>query len=145
MHSECAVLYVAECRLSIVSPLFRSAAETDVLWERLLPRDHQSILSVSDSPLLISSKKQLNLSLCGNPILIEDGKKHTRTFRWHAERQSRWRYRSPRRPIIGSSAAESNGNYPKERGDGWSEIEMGVLTKEGEEEELETWVDCRRD
>ncbi|KAJ6956996.1 hypothetical protein NC653_039041 [Populus alba x Populus x berolinensis] len=61
------------------------------------------------------------------------------------ERQPRWRHRSPRRPIIGSSAAESNWNYPKERGDGWSEIEMGVLTKEGEEEELETWVDCRRD
>ncbi|KAL9376120.1 hypothetical protein Peur_030240 [Populus x canadensis] len=77
---------------------------------------------------------------------LSGGEKHTRTFRWHAERQSRWRYRSPRRPIIGSSAAESNGNYPKERGDGWSEIEMGeILTKEGEEEELETWVDCRWD
>lgn len=73
---------------------------------------------------------------------IIGGEKHTRTFRWHAERQPRWRHRSPRRPIIGSSAAESNWNYPKERGDGWSEIEMGVLTKEGEEEELETWVDC---
>lgn len=66
---------LATCRLSIVSPLFRSAAETDALWERFLLRDHQSILSESDSPLLISSKKQLYLSLCGNPILIEDGKK----------------------------------------------------------------------
>lgn len=55
---------LAACRLSIVSPLFRSAAETDALCERFLPRDHQSILSESDSPLLISSKKQLYLSLC---------------------------------------------------------------------------------
>jgi hypothetical protein len=38
---------LAACRLSIVSPLFRSAAETDALWERFLPRDHQSILSES--------------------------------------------------------------------------------------------------
>ncbi|KAG6740256.1 hypothetical protein POTOM_055696 [Populus tomentosa] len=65
----------------------------DALWERFLPRDHQSILSESDSPLLISSKKQLYLSLCGNPILIVDGKKvsfssqsqiwqHIKAFRW---------------------------------------------------------------
>jgi len=58
---------LAACRLSIVSPLFRSAAETDALCERFLPRDHQSILSESDSPLLVSSKKQLNLS---SPNLI---------------------------------------------------------------------------
>ncbi|XP_024445662.1 putative F-box protein PP2-B12 [Populus trichocarpa] len=63
---------LAACRLSIVSPLFRSAAETGAFWERFLPRD---LLSESDSPLLVSSKKQLYLSLCGNPILIEDGKK----------------------------------------------------------------------
>ncbi|KAJ6995260.1 F-box protein [Populus alba x Populus x berolinensis] len=66
------------CRLSIVSSLFKSAEESDVVWERFLPRDYQSIIFTSDSYVLLSSlssKKELYLRLCEKPIIIDDGKK----------------------------------------------------------------------
>ncbi|XP_044498590.1 putative F-box protein PP2-B12 [Mangifera indica] len=73
------------CRLSLVSSLFKSAAESDAVWERFLPPDYQSIISnscpcpsSSSSPpslLCLPSKKQLFLSLCDHPILIDGGKK----------------------------------------------------------------------
>ncbi|KAB5553441.1 hypothetical protein DKX38_010752 [Salix brachista] len=60
-------------RLSAVSPMFMSAAVSDVVWERFLPRDLESILSTSPdgSRLLASaaSKKELYFSLCENPVL----------------------------------------------------------------------------
>uniref|UniRef100_A0A6N2N8F8 F-box domain-containing protein n=1 Tax=Salix viminalis TaxID=40686 RepID=A0A6N2N8F8_SALVM len=66
------------CRLSIVSSLFKSAEESDAVWERFLPRDYQSIIFTSDSSVLLaslSSKKELYLRLCEKPIIIDDGKK----------------------------------------------------------------------
>lgn len=68
------------CRLSIVSSLFKSAGESDAVWERFLPRDYQSIIFTSDSYVLLSSlssKKELYLRLCEKPIIIDDGKKVT--------------------------------------------------------------------
>ena len=68
------------CRLSIVSSLFKSAEESDAVWERFLPRDYQSIIFTSDSSVLLaslSSKKELYLRLCEKPIIIDDGKKVT--------------------------------------------------------------------
>ncbi|XP_058002934.1 putative F-box protein PP2-B12 [Hevea brasiliensis] len=65
-------------RLSMVSSTFKSAAESDTVWEQLLPPDYRSIIfQSSDSSLLAStsSKKELFLRLCDNPILIDDGKK----------------------------------------------------------------------
>ncbi|XP_021619846.1 F-box protein At2g02240 [Manihot esculenta] len=65
-------------RLSIVSSTFKSAAESDAVWEQFLPPEYHSIISESsDSSLLAcsSSKKELYLHLCDNPVLIEDGKK----------------------------------------------------------------------
>ncbi|KAJ6406111.1 hypothetical protein OIU84_009770 [Salix udensis] len=66
------------CRLSIVSSMFKSAEESDAVWERFLPRDYQSIIFTSDSSVLLaslSSKKELYLRLCEKPIIIDDGKK----------------------------------------------------------------------
>lgn len=60
------------CRLSLVSTLFKSAAESDTVWAKFLPSDYQNIVPESPS---VSSKKDLYLSLCENPVLIEDGKK----------------------------------------------------------------------
>ncbi|KAJ6329886.1 hypothetical protein OIU76_008667 [Salix suchowensis] len=66
-------------RLSAVSPIFMSAAVSDVVWERFLPRDLESILSTSPdgSRLLASaaSKKELYFSLCENPVLVDNGRK----------------------------------------------------------------------
>lgn len=68
------------CRLSSVSTIFKSAAESDAVWERFLPPDYPTLLSdmassSSSSSLRFSSKKELYLSLCHNPILIDDRKK----------------------------------------------------------------------
>lgn len=65
------------CRLSAVSSAFRSAAESDAIWERFLPSDYQSIISRSlDSPSIVcSSKKDLYFRLCDSPILIDGGNK----------------------------------------------------------------------
>ncbi|XP_044481128.1 F-box protein SKIP3-like [Mangifera indica] len=85
------------CRLALVSKIFRSAAKSDVVWERFLPPDYQTIISKSSPwppyplhclpstsslldlacmfPLLsLPSKKSLFLSLCDQPIFIDDGK-----------------------------------------------------------------------
>lgn len=66
------------CRLSVVASTFRSAAESDAVWERFLPPDYGDIISRSiDGPdsLAVGSKKELYLHLCDHPILIDGGTK----------------------------------------------------------------------
>ncbi|XP_020240055.1 putative F-box protein PP2-B12 [Cajanus cajan] len=66
------------CRLSVLSSTFRSAADSDAVWDTFLPHDYQSLLSQSQSQSQsqsLSSKKHLYLSLCQKPLLIHDGKK----------------------------------------------------------------------
>ncbi|MBA0630075.1 hypothetical protein Godav_002207 [Gossypium davidsonii] len=60
------------CRLSLVSTALNSAAESDAVWESFLPSQYQELIP---SSLSFSSKKQLYLSLCENPLLIEAGRK----------------------------------------------------------------------
>ncbi|KAL4596012.1 hypothetical protein ACB092_12G133200 [Castanea dentata] len=65
------------CRACVVSSIFRSAAESNGVWEKFLPSDYQAIIAQSSSSdsLNFSSKKQLYLSLSDNPILIDGAKK----------------------------------------------------------------------
>lgn len=63
------------CVLSLVSSSFRSAAQSDVVWERFLPSDYELIISQSSQPLTYSSNKNLYQHLCHNPLLIDSGKK----------------------------------------------------------------------
>ncbi|XP_075647904.1 F-box protein PP2-B10-like isoform X2 [Castanea sativa] len=63
------------CRACVVSPKFRKAAESDVVWVRFLPSDYESISARSSDSLNFSSKKELYLYLSENPILIDDSKK----------------------------------------------------------------------
>jgi hypothetical protein len=66
-------------RLSLVSSTFRSAAESDSVWDKFLPFDYRSIISQCDeeidNSLSVLSKKDLYLYLTQKPILIDDGKK----------------------------------------------------------------------
>ncbi|KAJ8753013.1 hypothetical protein K2173_008800 [Erythroxylum novogranatense] len=65
------------CRLSVISSLFRSAAESDAVWQKYLPPDYRSIIARSADPSILtrfSSLKDLYFSLCDNPILIDDAK-----------------------------------------------------------------------
>ncbi|KAK7337989.1 hypothetical protein VNO77_18583 [Canavalia gladiata] len=62
------------CILSLVSSTFRSAAQSDVVWDRFLPSDYDAIISQSSTPPTYSSKKELYRHLCQNPLLIDAGK-----------------------------------------------------------------------
>ncbi|KAH9649999.1 hypothetical protein KPL70_026190 [Citrus sinensis] len=64
------------CISSTVCPIFKSAADSDSVWEKFLPSDYEQIISnlVSDSSLITSlSKKDLYFHLCHNPIIINNG------------------------------------------------------------------------
>ncbi|XP_026420150.1 F-box protein PP2-B10-like [Papaver somniferum] len=65
------------CRSSLVSTLFKSAADSDALWEKFLPADYQDIISRAFYPFLsvASSKKELYYRLCDYPLLIDGGLK----------------------------------------------------------------------
>ncbi|KAK6917114.1 Phloem protein 2-like [Dillenia turbinata] len=64
-------------RLSLVASNFRSAADSDAVWETFLPSDYKDIISrafdFSSSSLIFESKKDLYLRLCDSPLLIDDG------------------------------------------------------------------------
>ena len=60
------------CRLCLVSSIFRSAADSDAVWERFLPPDCLSVVSPSPS---CPSKKDLYLSLSDRFVLIDRGTK----------------------------------------------------------------------
>ncbi|CAN1796475.1 F-box protein PP2-B10 [Linum perenne] len=65
---------VDACRSAFVSSFFRSAANSDALWETFLPSDYVSVLSNFDAAPSFSSKKELFRALC-SPIIYDDGKK----------------------------------------------------------------------
>ncbi|KAI3857284.1 hypothetical protein MKW92_033926 [Papaver armeniacum] len=65
-------------RSSLVSTLFKSAADSDALWEKFLPPDYPEIISRAKLPLWLAaapSKKELYHRLSGNPLLIDGGSK----------------------------------------------------------------------
>lgn len=59
-------------RLSLISTFFNSVASSDAVWVKFLPADYQKLIPASTS---VSSLKAVFLSLCENPVLIEDGTK----------------------------------------------------------------------
>ncbi|XP_027118994.2 putative F-box protein PP2-B12 [Coffea arabica] len=61
-------------RASLVSWEFKSASESDTIWEQFFPADYEEIISSSASPpLSCATKKELFSHLCHCPILINDG------------------------------------------------------------------------
>ncbi|KAI3448626.1 hypothetical protein Pfo_005291 [Paulownia fortunei] len=79
------------CRLSAVASTFRSASESDTVWDRFLPSDYRDIISRAvDGPdsLLAKfhSKKDLYLHLCDLPILIDGGRKSFSLEKWSGKK-----------------------------------------------------------
>ncbi|KAK9215638.1 hypothetical protein WN944_007643 [Citrus x changshan-huyou] len=62
------------CRSTLVSSTLRSAAKSDVVWEKFSPSYYQDLVSRSITSLKFLSKKELYLLLC-NPTLIDNGRK----------------------------------------------------------------------
>lgn len=60
------------CTLSVVSTFFKMAADSDTVWTKFLPPDYHHLIPASLANL---PKKHLYLTLCDNPVLIENGKK----------------------------------------------------------------------
>jgi len=77
-HCVSAILALASpedaCRLALVSRTFRSAAQSDVVWDGFLPPNCDALLARLVRPLKFNSKKELFLSLC-RPQLIDSGRK----------------------------------------------------------------------
>ncbi|KAL9408689.1 hypothetical protein AB3S75_047133 [Citrus x aurantiifolia] len=82
------------CRLSVACRVFKSAADSDSVWEKFLPSDYKEIISssVSNSSLItsFSSKKDLYFHLCHNSIIINGG-----TLRLVLEKESGKKYYIP--------------------------------------------------
>ncbi|XP_062010957.1 F-box protein PP2-B10-like [Rosa rugosa] len=72
------------CRLSSLSRIFMSAAESDTIWFKFIPPEIHSPLS----PLycLSKSKKELYLALCDSPALIDEGKMSLSLDKWSGKK-----------------------------------------------------------
>ncbi|XP_048573940.1 F-box protein PP2-B1-like [Triticum urartu] len=62
------------CRASAVSAAFRSAADSDAVWERFLPPDCDAMLERAVH-VVDSSKKDLFMELSDEHVLLDDGKR----------------------------------------------------------------------
>jgi len=62
------------CRAAAVSAAFRSAADSDAVWERFLPPDYDAILDRAVHAVDFDTKKELFLDLCQEHILLDDGR-----------------------------------------------------------------------
>ncbi|GLT87645.1 hypothetical protein SLE2022_057180 [Rubroshorea leprosula] len=60
------------CRWSVVSRSFNSVAKSNGVWVKFLRSDYRNLVPASLSTL---SLKDLYLSFCDHPVLIEDGRK----------------------------------------------------------------------
>ncbi|KAM5576568.1 F-box protein PP2-B10-like [Rosa sericea] len=73
------------CRLSSLSRIFMSAAESDTIWYKFLPPEIHSLLSPS-LYYLSKSKKELYLALCDSPALIDEGKMSFSLDKWSGKK-----------------------------------------------------------
>eukprot|EP01018_Ginkgo_biloba_P015593 Gb_16253 [translate_table: standard] len=62
------------CRLSVVNRTFKSAGNSDYVWEKMLPSQYHHLLARAPSPPQFSSKKELYFRLC-HPLSIDNGAK----------------------------------------------------------------------
>jgi hypothetical protein len=60
------------CVAATVSKTFESTVKSDIIWEKFLPADYESLIPPSR---VFSSKKELYFSLCNDPVLFDDDKK----------------------------------------------------------------------
>ncbi|KAH9755364.1 F-box protein PP2-B15 [Citrus sinensis] len=102
------------CRSTLVSSTLRSAAKSDVVWEKFLPSDYQDLVSRSITSLKFSSKKELYLRLC-NPTLIANGRKMVKS-RVNTE-------------------GGGDERFARESDDGWMEVELGEFISGDEEDD----------
>ncbi|KAL9280509.1 putative phloem protein [Arabidopsis thaliana] len=147
------------CRISAVSKLLRSAADSNTTWERFLPSDYRMYI---DNSLSRFSNKQLFLRFCESPLLIEDG----RTSFWMEKRSGKkcWMLSARKLDIVWVDSPEfwiwvsipdsrfeevagllmvcwfEIRGTQESREDGWLEIELGEYYVGFDDEEIEMSV-----
>ncbi|KAM7488531.1 hypothetical protein LguiB_026015 [Lonicera macranthoides] len=62
------------CRACSISLAFKSAADSDIVWEQFLPTDYPEILSGSAAPVVFSTKKELYIRLSHSHLPLDGGK-----------------------------------------------------------------------
>lgn len=60
-------------RFAVISKGFKASADADTVWDKFLLSDWPEILSRAVSPVTYATKKELYLSLCHSPILLNNG------------------------------------------------------------------------
>ncbi|XP_038878468.1 F-box protein PP2-B10-like [Benincasa hispida] len=79
------------CRSSAVSRTFHAAAQSDIVWDKLLPTDWKLLISrrkpsnLNFDPIS-SPKKEIFFSLCESPLLIDDGNKSLSLEKWSGKK-----------------------------------------------------------
>nr|XP_045084762.1 F-box protein PP2-B7-like [Aegilops tauschii subsp. strangulata] len=68
------------CRAATVSAVFRSAADSDAVWEQFLPPDCDAVLERAVHLVDSSSKKDLFMELSDEHVLLDDGKRVSAKF-----------------------------------------------------------------
>ncbi|KAH9310905.1 hypothetical protein KI387_025940, partial [Taxus chinensis] len=61
-------------RIQVLSHAFKSAGESDFVWEKMFPPQCRQLLERACEPLRFNSKKELYLRLC-KPVSIDNGTK----------------------------------------------------------------------
>ncbi|CAK9173810.1 unnamed protein product [Ilex paraguariensis] len=74
------------CRAPAISSVFKSAADSNTVWEKFLPSDYTEILSWSVSPVVYSTKKELYFHLCDTPILLNGGNLSFMLHKWSGKK-----------------------------------------------------------
>ncbi|KAD5960448.1 hypothetical protein E3N88_11920 [Mikania micrantha] len=59
------------CRAASISNAFKSAADSDAVWERFLPPDYRDVIATAVSPVVFESKKQLYHRLSDSHIILD--------------------------------------------------------------------------
>ncbi|KAL6146896.1 hypothetical protein ACLB2K_057572 [Fragaria x ananassa] len=77
------------CRLSLLSKVIRSAAESDAVWDKFIPPETQ--ITILSHPNSLSSpnfksKKDLFMTLCDNPVLINEGTMSFSLDKWSGKK-----------------------------------------------------------
>lgn len=61
------------CRAAVVCKDFKSAADSDAVWEKFLPPDYKQLIERAVSPVIYDSKKQIYRCLSKSHIFLDHG------------------------------------------------------------------------
>ncbi|KAL6132450.1 hypothetical protein ACLB2K_064693 [Fragaria x ananassa] len=129
------------CRLSLLSKLFRSAADSDAVWDKFLPPETRTMSPEELGVFAARTKKEVFLALC--PVHFREGKLFTARASGFVHLPAEVTMGleggeiSNRTEFLHSGVRNHDDDrYPKVRSDGWLEIEIGEFFCRGRDDRL---------